>query len=163
MVVDDVDVDLQPGRVERLHHGEPFARRAAGRLVGRIPAIRGEITDGIVAPVVVQRGHVRRVVESVLCVVNREEFHCRDAQVFQVTRAQRGAGVGSPQMGGHGGIVLRQAAQMGLTPKSPAGMCSTMPFGAKGPVSILRNDGPDRYAVGSGCCGVTGLWLTSSA
>ena len=50
VVVDDVEVDLDAGRVERRDHLLELARRAARRLVGRVAAVGREVAVGHVAP-----------------------------------------------------------------------------------------------------------------
>ena len=71
-----------PGLVQGLHHLLELRGSGARPLVGGIRAVRGEIADGVIAPVVAQP-----LVQQVLVVdeiMHRHQFDRRDTQLLQV-------------------------------------------------------------------------------
>jgi hypothetical protein len=52
VVVDHVEDDLDPGRVQRADHGLELLHLLAAAAAGGVGVVRGEETDGVVAPVV---------------------------------------------------------------------------------------------------------------
>ena len=79
VVVDDVEDDLDAGRVQRLDHGLEIAVGLAG---GGIELLRGEVADRVVAPVVPQA--LRDEVPVVHERVDRHQLDGRDAEPPQV-------------------------------------------------------------------------------
>ncbi len=95
MVVDDIQDDLDPGRVQDLDHALELVDVTAGRVshVGR------EKADGVVSPIVSQAlFHQMAVVHKGM---HRHELHGRDAQTLQMLDYRRAGqtGIGPAQLG----------------------------------------------------------------
>ena len=92
MVVDDVQVDLQPGLVEGGHHLLELARRPAQRLVVGVFAVGGEERQGHVTPrvrVSLARGF------GLVGLVDGQQFQGGDTEGLQVGRHHPDAPVGA--------------------------------------------------------------------
>ncbi|EEF93600.1 hypothetical protein CATMIT_01768, partial [Catenibacterium mitsuokai DSM 15897] len=115
VVVDHVDVDLDAGVVEGLDHRLPLARRPAGGFIEGVAAVRGEVVQGHVTPVVVAHGRIRvDIVLVVLRLLHRQELDRGDAQRSQRRGLARGALVGAALGRGHAVVVAGQAAHVDL-------------------------------------------------
>ncbi len=114
VVVDDVEDDLEAGRVERLDHGLELIDLAPVRAGRGVLGVRREETDGVVAPVVAQPAIEQ---ESVMDeVVHRQQLHRGHAEVRQVFD---GGGMGQSRVGaaeflGHRGMAHGEALDVRL-------------------------------------------------
>ena len=99
MVVHHVEVDLQAGVVEGLHHLFELPGRPARRAVMGVAAVRGEIGEGLISPEIRQL-RVAGIGRSV-GLVDRQQFDSGDSQRFQVRRQIRCAGIRAAQFVGH--------------------------------------------------------------
>ncbi len=87
MIVDRVDEDLDPRIVECLDHRLHLARRAAGRTIVRVAAIRREVVQRFIAPVVDPvRGTRLDVVGVVLGFLKWQKLHRGDAEAGEISR-----------------------------------------------------------------------------
>ena len=117
VVEDDVEDHLEPGRVKRLDHRLELGHLATGSpgsSRGRVSGVRGEAAEGVVAPVVVEPLSSKQGVVEV--VVNRQQFHGRDAQCPKmVDGGGRGEpGIGPAQLHRDVGVALREPLDMDL-------------------------------------------------
>jgi len=94
VVVHHVEDHLDPGLVQRFHHRLEFVYLPVPLSGGGIAVVRGEVADGVIAPVVGQphADHVELGHE----LVNRHELDRGDTQALQVTDHGR---VGQPRVG----------------------------------------------------------------
>ncbi len=114
VVVDHVEDDLDAGRVQRADHPLELADLLPRGPGGRIGRVRGEVADGVVAPVVPQTAAQQVVLVREL--VHREQFHGRDAQLHQVLDRGRvrQPGVGAAQFLGDARMQPGEAADVQL-------------------------------------------------
>ena len=101
VVVHDVEDDLDPGLVEGLHHGLELAHLLAAGPLAREARVGGEISDGVVAPVVREPPlHLEPLGHGV---VHGQELHRGDPEPGQVLDGGRRAeaSVGAPELGRH--------------------------------------------------------------
>ncbi|CAM5326054.1 hypothetical protein SHIRM173S_04985 [Streptomyces hirsutus] len=114
VVVDDVEDDLDPGLVQRLHRRLELQHLLTAVAPGRVGVVRGEESDGVVAPVVVQ-AHVHQAV-VVDELVNRHQLQCRHAEFRQVLdqRRVREARVGAAQFLGQPRVAHGEALDVRL-------------------------------------------------
>jgi hypothetical protein len=105
MVIDDVEQDFDPGRVQRLDHRLEFVDRIARG----IASVRREIAYAVVAPVVAQPALDQRLIVNEL--VNGHQLDRGDAEALQVRDHRRGrqSGIGPAQLRADGGMQLREA------------------------------------------------------
>ncbi len=105
VVIDDVEHDFDPGRVQRLDHRLEFVDRIARG----ITRVRREKADAVVAPVVAQAALDQRLVVDEL--VNGHQLDRGDAQALQMRDHRRGrqAGIGSAKLRPDRGMQLREA------------------------------------------------------
>ena len=116
VVVDDVDEDLEPRRVQRIDHRHELALCSAGRRIGGIGGLRGEERHRTVAPEVQQPLAGLGIPPEVLRLVEleeRQELDRGDAERLQVRDLLDQAEIGSG-MGDAGGRMAREAAQVEL-------------------------------------------------
>ncbi|CAO0831035.1 hypothetical protein SMICM17S_11286 [Streptomyces microflavus] len=110
VVVDDVEDDLDPGAVQGVHHPLELADLPARRAGGGVAGVRGEVADGVVAPVVVQPAPQQMVLVGEL--VDRQQFdggHPQPGQVVDRGRV-RESGVRAAQLGRDVRVELGEAA-----------------------------------------------------
>ena len=119
VVVDDVEDHLEAGRVERLDHGPELPDHPGRVLGGRVARVRGEVAEGVVAPVV----HPAAPGEGGLVdvVVDREELDRGHAERSQVDddRLRRQPGVRPAQRRRDGRVALREALHVRLVDHRP--------------------------------------------
>ncbi len=115
VVVDDVEVDLDPVLVERVDHRAELARGAAWRLIRRVAAVGREVAQGHVAP------GVRLAVAvgfGVVRLVDGQEFDGVEPERLQVGGHHGGALVGATVFLGdvhdflEAGLVLEELAHL---------------------------------------------------
>ena len=113
VVVDHVEDDLDTGLVQGAHHGLELVDDAVAG-PGAVPVVGGQVGDGVVAPVVVQAQLVEAVVVDEL--VDRHQLDGGDPERCEVVDHGRmgHAGVGAPQLGGHVGVGVAEALDVGL-------------------------------------------------
>jgi hypothetical protein len=113
VVVDDVDDDLEAGRVERPDHHLHLADRVlAGS--GGVGGLRREVGEGVVAPVVPEAPlHEVPVVDERLDRLELERGHAEGDQVVDHRLAGE-AEVGAAQLRGHVRVTHRRSADVGL-------------------------------------------------
>ncbi len=109
VVVDDVEDDLDPGRVQRLDHRLELAHLIAGVPGATVVAVRREEAERVVAPVVAEPLLDQMAILHE--VVDRQQFDRRDAETLEVADD---LGVGEPRVGAtqvlrHGGVALGEA------------------------------------------------------
>ena len=114
VVVDHVEDHLDAGGVQRLDHLLELLHLVAVRAARRVVVVRGEVADGVVAPVVVQAA-----VEQVLLVdevVHRQQLERGDPEPGEVLDERRigDARVRAAQVLGHVGVQLRGALHVRL-------------------------------------------------
>jgi hypothetical protein len=101
VVVDDVEDHLDPGVVEGAHHALELLHLVPARARRRVPVVRGQVADRVVAPVVAQP--LLDEVAVLRELVDREELDGGHAEAREVVdglgRGQ--AGVGATQLRGH--------------------------------------------------------------
>ena len=114
VVVDHVEDHLDPGAVERLDHPLELAQLLAAVAGGRVGAVRRQVADRRVAPVVRQPAVDEEALGNDL--VDREQLDRSDAERAQVReRGVRGeAGVGAAQILAHVRVTLREALDVHL-------------------------------------------------
>ena len=110
VVVDHVEDHLEPGLVQRLHHGLELTE-AAARAVAHLG---GEEADRVVAPVIAQA--VLRETPLVDEGLHGQELDRGDAKTLQVSddRQAGDSGVRAAQLLGHFGMALREALDVQL-------------------------------------------------
>ncbi|CAM5503278.1 hypothetical protein SCYAM73S_04163 [Streptomyces cyaneofuscatus] len=110
VVVDDVEDDLDPRSVQGVHHPLELADLAARRAGGGVVGVRGEVADGVVAPVVVQPAPQQMVLVGEL--VDRQQLDGRHPEPRQVVDRGRvrEPGVGAAQLGRDVRVELGEAA-----------------------------------------------------
>ena len=114
VVVDDIEHDLEPGLVVALDHVLELVHLLTARTAGRVGRMRGEVRQGVVAPVVGQP-----VADQVLLVrevVHREQLDGGDAEAQKMVehRVVRHAGEGAAQVRRHVGVARGHALDVGL-------------------------------------------------
>ncbi len=87
VVVDHVEDDLDPRRVQRAHHPLELADLLPRRPRGRVRRMRGEVADGVVAPVVAQAPAQQMVLVREL--VHGQQLHRRHAEPREVREGRR--------------------------------------------------------------------------
>lgn len=112
VVVDDVEDHLDPGRVQGPHHPFELADLLSLRPGGGVRGVRGEVTDRVVAPVVLQPPAQQMVLVREL--VHRQQLDGRDAQPHQVVHGRRvgQSGVGAAQFLRDARVQPREAADV---------------------------------------------------
>ena len=106
VVVDDVEDHLDAGLVERADHVLELPHLLAEGPDRAVGGVRGEVSDGVVAPVVAQpAADEERLGDEVL---DREQFHRGDAEGEQVIEHRRMSqpGVGPAEVFRHGRVQL---------------------------------------------------------
>ena len=112
-----VEQDLDPGRVQRVHHRLELGDLAAGlpgAHRGRVSLVRCEVPDRVVTPVVREPAlHQERLGDAL---VHRQQFDGGHAEVAQVGdgRFVAQAGVGPAQLGRHLGVAHGEALDVHL-------------------------------------------------
>jgi hypothetical protein len=114
VVVDHVQDHLAAGLVERPDHGFEFLHLLSGVARGAVAVVRGEESDGVVAPVVVEALFFQGAVVDEL--MDGHEFDRGDAELLQV--GDHG-GVGHARVGAallfrYLGVQLREALDVGF-------------------------------------------------
>ena len=114
VVVDHVEDHLDPGLVQRLHHGLELLHLVAAVAGGGVGVVRREEPDGVVAPVVRQTlVQQRRVLDELM---HRHQLDGGDAEPAQVVDDRRvgHAGVGAALVLGHLRVPLGQTLDVRL-------------------------------------------------
>ncbi len=114
VVVDHVEDDLDPRRVQGPHHPLELADLLPGRTGRGVPGVRGEVADGVVAPVVAQAPAQQVVLVREL--VHRQQLdrgHPEPRQVLDRRRVGE-ASVGAAQLLGNPGMAHREPAHVQL-------------------------------------------------
>src|SRR3954453_378569 len=117
VVEDHVEDDLEPGTVEGVDHplelGD-LTSGAAGTYRGRVAGVRGEVPDGVVAPVVGEAALDQETLGHAL--VHREQFHRGDPEVDEMGGRGVGgeAGVGASDRLRYVGVCGREAFDVNL-------------------------------------------------
>jgi hypothetical protein len=112
VVVDDVEDHLDPGGVQGAHHPPELAHLLAPGAGGGVPGVRGEVADGVVAPVVAQAPPQQMVLVREL--VHRQQLHGRHPEPGQMRDrgGVREPGVRAAQPGRDAGVAHGEAAHM---------------------------------------------------
>ena len=113
VIVDDVEEDFQPGLVKGAHHVLELADGAPGRTVRRVAAVRGEESEGHVAPVIVA-AWIPVVVLLAGELMYGQELDGGDAEIAQVACLQAGAAERAAEQLRDRGVLLGQAAYVNL-------------------------------------------------
>jgi len=87
MIVDDVEDDLDPGRVEGLDHFLELTHLLAGAPVAGVSGMGREVADGIVAPVIGEAFVLEKFV--VYEVMHRQQFDRGDAELLEILDGKR--------------------------------------------------------------------------
>ena len=93
VVVDDVEDDFDTGTVQRADHLPELADPRRRITVARVLGMRGEESDGVVAPEVPQPPLDQKALVHEM--VNRHQFDRRDAEALQILDRRR---VGQPRI-----------------------------------------------------------------
>ena len=114
VVVDDVEDDLDALPVQRLHHLLELLHLLTLLAVHRVRTVRGQVGDGVVAPVVAQAELVEPVVVHEL--VHRHQLHRGDTEGLQMVehRLAAQAEVGAPDLRRDVGVGRADALHVGL-------------------------------------------------
>ena len=111
VVVDHVEDHLDAGLVQRLDHVAELVQHGEWLLARAVRGVRCKEGDGLVAPVVDQAGGRGQGIE----LVDRQQFHRRDAEILQVGDLLDQPGVGAALLRRHTGAgVTREAADVHL-------------------------------------------------
>ncbi len=112
VVVDHVEDDLDPGRVQRPDHPLELPDLLPCRAARRVAGVRGEVADRVVAPVVAQPPAQQVVLVREL--VHRQQLDRRHAQLHQVLDRRRmgEARVRAAQFLGNTRMAHREAAHV---------------------------------------------------
>ena len=95
MVVDDVENDFDSSVVKRLDHLLELANLPASRACRTVRTMRGEIADGVIAPIVGESAFEKEgLIDEVM---DRQEFNGADPKAVKVLDGSglRQSGVGS--------------------------------------------------------------------
>ena len=114
VVVDHIDEDLDPDRVQCFHHALEFAYLPIPLSGSGITVVRGEVADGVIAPVVGQPHADQPGLGHEL--VDWHELDRADAEALQVADHGRMGqpSIGAPQLRRYLRMSQRQAANMDL-------------------------------------------------
>ena len=143
VVVDDVEDDLEPRRVQRPHHrldlvDDPLRITRMG-----IRRVRREETERVVTPVVVEPElHQVRFVDERM---HRQQFDARHAEIAQVRRHRRvrEPRVGAAQFFGDVGMLRRQTLDVSLVDDAVG--VTHLGAGVAAPVEIVADDDAARH------------------
>ncbi len=119
VVVDDVEDDLDAGRVQRLHHRLELVDDAAARRCRRVAHVGREETDRVVAPVVDQAARAQKpFVHRLLYRKQLDRGHTQGPQMSDGGGVRKPT-VGAPQLGWNGRVELGEAPDVDFVKNAP--------------------------------------------